>query len=245
MTANDIINSAFRITNATASGELPSASESQDALVILNDMLDAWNAESLSIFTEQPKEFALTTAQAYTLGPGGDFNAVRPARIDRGVLKVYSNPIFPLELPLKSYTDAEWASITLKSLANTYPEGFWDDGGYPLRTLSFWPIPIGSSQLAVVLYVWVALNQYVSLNDTHTFPPAYARAIKYNLAAELVANGFGEISQTIVAAATESKATLQRMNAGDKVPLLTCDRAVQSPSTIPGVSRADFLGGRF
>lgn len=243
MTANDIINSALRAVNAIASGEMPSPAESQDCLVILNDMLDAWDAESLNIFTTQPQEFPLTTSQTYTIGPGGTFNTARPPRIDRGVLKVLSNPQFPLELPLTTYTDEQWASITLKTLANTYPEGFWDDGNYPLRTLYFWPVPIGASQLSVVLYCWQQLSQFVSLNDNHTFPPGYAEAIKSNLAARLTGNGFGELTPTLEAIALSSKALIQTMNS--EPPLLVCDRAIQSPSTIPGVSRADFLGGRF
>lgn len=242
MTGQSVINRAMRLCGALASGESPTTTESTDALAILNDMLDEWNAQRLAIFQIQTNEFSLVGGtQTYTCGSGGTFNMARPAKIERIVLKVVTNPSFPLELPLKTYKDQEWASITLKTLQNTYPEGYWDDSAFPSRNINFWPIP--SSALNVVIYSWAALTSFADLTTTYTFPPGYAKALAYNLAVEISGEFNAPMPPQVPAIAATSKASIKTMNLPEV--LLTCDRAVQSPSTIPGVSRADFLGGRF
>lgn len=244
MKAQNVIDSSAMMIAARASGQSLTSAEYTDCLQALNDMLDAWTAQSLMIFTTQPSTQNLVAGtQSYTCGSGGVFNIARPPKIDRIVLKVNSNPSFPLELPLKTFTDEEWASITLKTLSNTYPEGYWDDGGFPLRTLYFWPVP--STSLQVVIYPWVALSQFADLATTdYTFPPGYAEALRFNLCLRLGPYlNVTTIPDVVMAMAQESRMRIKMMNANES--LLTCDRAIQSPSTIPGVSRADFLGGRF
>jgi hypothetical protein len=51
--AADQINRALRLLGVLAEGETPSASVSQDALMALNQMIDSWNTERLSIFSTQ------------------------------------------------------------------------------------------------------------------------------------------------------------------------------------------------
>ena len=67
-TAGDQINRALRLLGVLAEGETPSASESQDALMALNQMIDSWNTERLSVFStidqkvlfvDQPQKRAL------------------------------------------------------------------------------------------------------------------------------------------------------------------------------------------
>ena len=48
----------------------------------LNQMIDAWNADRLAIFTVSSNDFPFILGQqSYTLGSGGDFDMIRPARI--------------------------------------------------------------------------------------------------------------------------------------------------------------------
>lgn len=242
MTAQTLINSAMRLIGATASGETPTTDESNDALVVLNDMLDQWNSEHLMTFTTQPHTFALTTSQTYTLGTGGAFNMARPARIEQAVLQINTDPTFPLEFVLRQFTDEEWEAITIKSLSNTYPMGFWDDGGFPLRTLYFWPIPSGVS-LNVVIYPWEPLTSFASLSTDNSYPPGYNKALRYNLAVDLAAEFEQPLNPQVAITAARTKGKLKTMNS--EPPLMTPDRALMDPKKIPGVSRADFLGGRF
>ncbi len=60
-TANDQINGALRVLGVLAEGETPSAATSQDALTALNQMIDSWNTERLSVFATQDQVFSWTS----------------------------------------------------------------------------------------------------------------------------------------------------------------------------------------
>jgi len=53
VTAGDQINAALRLIGQLAEGETPSAETSQDALAALNQMIDSWSIERLSVFATQ------------------------------------------------------------------------------------------------------------------------------------------------------------------------------------------------
>ena len=223
-----MIAAALREINVLASGEVPSSDEAADALTALNNLLDSWSAEALTIFTEKRIEFTLVVnQQSYTYGTGGDFDDPRPANINRaGIISLQSSPQ-DLELPISYLTEAQWAAIPVKNIKSSLPMNVWDDGGFPYRTLSFWCIP--SQQCKVALYPWVALTEYTDLTTDNTYPPGYARAITSNLAIEL-APQFGAaavVSQALIAKAMESKTIIKRNNIE---PIdLRCDTAIVQP----------------
>src|SRR5438477_10734207 len=109
MTGLDLLMRAMRTLGKLESGEVPSSDEAADGLVSLNDLLDSWNAERLMVFTITIAEFPLVPGQqVYTYGTGGNFNAARPARIDRASIVSLTNPAQPLELQIDYFTDQEW-----------------------------------------------------------------------------------------------------------------------------------------
>src|SRR5262245_39397408 len=147
MTGQDLIASSLRLIGALASGETPPAGEAADAVVILNQMLDAWSANELMVFTLSRQVFTLQAGkQTYTMGPGGDFNAPRPARIQYWSIISNQSPAQPLELAANSefLTDPEWQAVRVKNITSPLPRKLYDDGGFPLRSLSFWPVPDNS-----------------------------------------------------------------------------------------------------
>lgn len=223
MNAGDLIKSSLRLIGAIESGEVPSADESADALVILNQMLDSWNAERLNIFTQTIANFALTVGvQTYTYGAGGTFNGVRPANIERANIVSLNNPAQPLELPLDMLTDAQWSAIPVKAVSSALPLKFYDDGDFPFRNLSFWPIP--SVPVQVNIYVWTALSAFPDLVTDVTFPPGYLKALRYNLAVDLAPEFGVQIPPEVGIQALMSKAVIKSINIG---PLdLQCDRAL-------------------
>ena len=82
-TANDQINRALRLLGVLAEGETPSAATSQDALIALNQMIDSWNTERLSVFSTQDQVFTWPVGEIHqTLGPTGDFVGNRPVYFD-------------------------------------------------------------------------------------------------------------------------------------------------------------------
>lgn len=227
MTGNDLIASSLRLIGVLASGEVPSADEANDALTILNQMIDSWTAERMMIFTLNINEFVLTAGQqVYTLGVGGNFNIARPARIERMGIVSLNNPAQPLELPLEMLTDQQWAAIPVKVISSSLPQKVYDDGAFPLRNLSFWCIP--NVQVKTRIYGWATLAQFPDLVTDITFPPGYLKAIRYNLAVDLAPEfGVVELNPITASIAVTSKATIKSQNA----PLVDsyCDPAVVSP----------------
>jgi len=204
----------MRLVGAIPAGETPSDNEAADGLAVLNDMVDSWNVERLMIFTETIAEFPLIPGQqVYTYGTGGNFNAARPARIDRASIVSLANPIQPLELKIDYLTDRDWQEdYPVKNITTTLPLAVYDDGAFPFRNLSYWPIP--TVAVNTRLYSWTALRQFPDLCTDITFPPGYAKALRYNLAVDIAAEfpGNPAVMPLVNATADETKGLLKSLN---------------------------------
>lgn len=226
LAANDIIRQALLSLGVISGTETPSADMAQDSLVALNQLLDSWQADRLMIYTIQRQTYPLTTGQqVYTYGSGGNFNFPRPAKIERMGIINLNNPVQPLELPLQYLTVAQWQEIPVKNIQSALPQYCWDDQAFPLRNLSFWPVPNVVTNAAI--YPWIALTQFVDLVTKFTFPPAYAKALRFNLALDIAPEyGVSQINPLVVKAAGDAKYLIEAMNA----PLidLRCDPALVS-----------------
>lgn len=210
--AFEVISSALRLVGVLAAEEDPSIVEANQSLMVFNDMIDAWNADRLAIFTTRSDDFPFVLGQqAYTLGTGGDFNIPRPARIDGMSSILLYSPSNPVEIPLVMWTVEDWQNnVPVKQVAGSFPLGCYDDGGFPLRTLNFWPIP--TSQNSVRIYSWQALAAQ-TLTSQVSFPPGYAEAFRYNLAVRLGAEFDAQASPTVIALAVQGLARVKTMNA--------------------------------
>lgn len=224
MKANDVISGAARLAGILGSGETLQGNEPSDCLVILQQMMDAWQADGLKIFAEGSNTFPLTIGkQVYTLGQSGtpDFVMQRPAHIERmGMLLTGSNPVQPPEIPISVLDVDGWANIRVKNIQGNYPLNCWPDYQFPNMNLSFYQIPgLGCS---VAIYSWNPLSTWPDLNTTDiNFPPAYAQAIKYNLAINLGAEFKTQLDPATVQIATNSLAALKDLNL--PAPIMTCD----------------------
>jgi hypothetical protein len=90
-TALDLISSSLRSIGALASGETPTAEQTDDAFNMLNDMLAMWSNERMLLHYETEVIFpvVLNTYQ-YTIGPGGTIGAVFSGTQSLGVVTVSS-----------------------------------------------------------------------------------------------------------------------------------------------------------
>lgn len=213
-TALDFITSSLRLVGVLADGEQPDATNANTGLMVFNGMIDAWNAERNAIFTTRSDDFPyVLNQQSYTLGAGGEFNIPRPARID-GVSTILLNPdpANPVEVPLVMYTVDDWQNdVPVKSVDGSFPLIVYDDGGFPLRTLNFWPIPTQTQNL-VRIYSWQALAAQ-TLTSQVSFPPGYDEAFRYNLAVRMGAEFNAPASSTVAALALAGLGRIKSMNA--------------------------------
>ena len=209
-TVAELITDSMLSINAIAGSEVPSAAESSAALRVLNDLIEEWNNERLLVYTINRSEFALVAGQqSYTIGAGGNFNTVRPIRIDSALIKVTSSTP-NVELPLELLTVDQWMAITVKSVASTIPLRLYNTMAFPLSTIYLWPYPSVVSTL--VLNVWNQITAFAAVTDTVTLPPAYLKALKLNLAMELTMQYGSQPGAVLVSRAAEAKATLKRTN---------------------------------
>ena len=219
-TAFDVITSALRLIGVVAGDEQPSLGEANQSLTVFNDMLDAWNAERLAIYTTRSDDFPYVLGQqSYTLGTGGDFDIPRPARIDAmSTIILEPDPSNPVELPITIFSVDDWQTkVPVKHVASSIPQICYDDGGFPFRTLNFWPYPV-TQQNSVRIYSWQALAAQ-TLAAAVSFPPGYAEAFRYNLGVRLAAE-FGVAptaynAATVQDLATKGLARIKTMNAPD------------------------------
>lgn len=230
-----IISGALRLVGSLASGEVPSASEASDGLMILNQMIEAWSTDRLTVYqvgpiTKDAQGNTLTLVggkQAYLLGQNTgqeEFYLPRPARIERVSVLYSASQSTPVEKPLDPLDDVQWQAIANKSTSSLLPEAYFDDVGFPDRTLYFWPVPTQANP--IILYVWGALTGFVDLQTMYGFPPGYAEAIRYNLAIRLAAEFPGDQSKLplVIKIAGEAKARISSFNAPIKTA--TVDQAL-------------------
>lgn len=202
-----LINEALRKLGVIPQGDSPNETESDEAFAILNDeLVDSLKNDRLMAYGVAPVTKALVIAQqAYTYGSGGDFDETRPSFI-AGANIVVSNISHPLDL----LNEAQWRAIKQKTMTAPIPERVFDDGGYPLRTLRFHPIPSGAA--SVELYPWVTLQPFASLATEIDVPPGYWKMLVNNLAV-LLGPSFGmEIPQSVTVVAVGSKQQIAKQN---------------------------------
>ena len=218
----DLLSTSARLAGLLASGEQLQGNMPAEMLVILQDMIDDWQSDGLKIYQENILTFPLTIGtQTYTLGPGGVFNATRPAKIQRaGMLLTGSNPIQPPEIPISVLDYDGWSNIRVKNITGNYPLNVYPDYAFPLMTLYFYQIP--GLACSVVLYAWNPLSTFPDLATTDvTFPPSYARALKHNLAVAFMAEYKLPPDPLVVGIAQEALTMLKEVNL--PAPIMTCD----------------------
>ena len=212
--AGDQINGALRLIGMLAEGETPSAATSADALSALNQMIDSWNTERLSVFTTQDQVFTWPVSQATrTLGPTGNFVGNRPVLVDDSTYFIDTSN--NLSFGIKIINQQQYNGIALKTVTSTYPQVLYVNMGYPNIDLTVYPVPTKTLQWHIVSVQ--ELTQPATLATTLSFPPGYLRCFRFNLACELAAEFGVEPSPQVQRIAMTSKRNIKRINNPDDV----------------------------
>lgn len=213
-TAGDIINGSLRLLGVLAEGETPSAEISQDALTAMNQMIDSWNTERLSVFSTQDQVFLWPAGQiSRTLGPSGDFVGNRPILLDDATY--FKDPGTGVSYGIKQINQQQYDGIAVKTVTSTYPQVIWLNMSYPDVEMYVYPVPTRELQWHFISVE--ELTQPATLDTQLHFPPGYLRAFRYNLACEMAPEFGVEPSQTVSRLAMASKRDLKRINNPDDV----------------------------
>lgn len=213
-TAGELINGALRLIGMLAEGETPSAATSQDALTAMNQMIDSWNTERLSVFSTQDQIFTWPNNQVHrTLGPTGDFVGNRPVQLDDSTY--FKDPTTGISYGIKIINQQQYDGIAVKSVTSTFPQVMWINMDYPNIDMYVYPVPTKALEWHFISVT--ELDQPVTIYTDLTFPPGYLRAFRYNLACEIAAEFGVEPSPQVSRIAMTSKRNLKRINNPDDI----------------------------
>ena len=213
-TAGDQINGALRLIGQLAEGETPSAATSADALTAMNQMLDSWSSERLSVFSTQDQTFTWTQGlRSQTLGPTGDFVGNRPVLLDDATY--FRDPSNNISFGIKIINQQQYDGIAVKTVTSTYPQVLWINMGMPNVSMYIYPVPTKALEWHFISVT--ELTEPATLATTLVVPPGYLRAFRFNLAAEIAAEFGVEPPPQVQRIAMSSKRNIKRINNPDDV----------------------------
>lgn len=221
---SDLIKSSMRLIGAIASGETPTADEANDGLLVLNDMLENWSTETLSVWGSSNQTFNLVAGQAvYTIGPTGNWVTDRPQDIDDAYMTFNG-----VDFPVVVISQEQYNEINLKSMQQPIVERLLYVNEFPLGRVTVWPVPTQANNITLTMNR--ILDFPVTLNQTLTGPPGFVKAIRYCLAVELAPEFGVEPSPTVVQVAADAKGDYKRAN----IPLVVAQ--YDAALTVPQVA---------
>lgn len=202
----ELIEGAYRLTNTTPGGEKLEAWQTAEGLRVLNQMLASWSVDRQGIYAITKESFPMVANTAvYTIGPGGDFDTVRPNRITYAFVR-QNEKDYRVRL-----VDREWqAGRQNKTTLTDRPWELLYEKDFPIGTLTFFPIP--NSTYDIHLQSVKPLAVYSSANDDLALPPEYEAAIEYNLAIALANRNGQTVGQETASFAQDSLKKLKRLH---------------------------------
>lgn len=206
-TVRDLIGGSLRLIGAIDPGESPDPEETNDALGTFNDFLDALGVERLMLpFTASVQYATIPTQASYSVGPGADWNGIRPQDVITATLRVGN-----VDVPLTKMSLDQYSDIPVKTTLSPQPQYFYYEAQYPLGRFVLFPIP---TVIVGVIITQQALFQQVTLDTViTTLPPGYRRMLRYNLALELAPEySRATVSAQVRSIAADSKAKIKGAN---------------------------------
>jgi hypothetical protein len=208
-TAAELIDGSLRLLGVLAEGETPSAAVMQDSIMAMNQMIQSWDTERLSVFSTQDQVFTWpANVISRTLGPTGDFVGNRPIEVDDATY--FKDPSSGLSFGVKLINQQQYDGIAFKTVTSTYPQVLWVNNTFPNIEMTIYPVPIKALEWHIVSVE--TLNEVSSVATDMYFPPGYLRAFRYNLACELAPEFGIEPSPQVQRIAMTSKRNLKRIN---------------------------------
>lgn len=208
-TAAELINGSLRLLGVLAEGEEPSVAVMQDSIMAMNQMIQSWDTERLSVFSTQDQVFTWPAyTMSRTIGPTGDFVGNRPIEIDDATY--FKDPSSGLSFGVKLINQQQYDGIAFKTVTSTYPQVMWVNNTFPDMEMTVYPVPIKALEWHIISVE--TLTEVSSVATNMYFPPGYLRAFRYNLACELAPEFGVEPSPQVQRIAMSSKRNIKRIN---------------------------------
>lgn len=200
ITARQLIVKSMQKIGLLTKTEQPSADEVNDALYSLNSLLASWTNDSMLIVARAWENFQLLAGQTlYTIGPGMNFNTVRPTFINDAYVIVNSTDTPSYQLTV--IQDETYFDTTLKTQEGI-PFELNYDNAFPTGNIRIYFVP----DQAYTLYMLSEkpLNSFASLDTVVSLPPGWEEAMIYNLAIRIAPEYGQQASAQIIQIASDS-----------------------------------------
>lgn len=214
LTGQSVVTFALEQIGVFGVGQSLGPSDAVTGLRRLNAMVATWSTMPLTIPVMVRETFSVTANQGtYTIGPGGNFNTIRPVKLDAAGL-LYGNTTPEVEIPIQVLTDQQYAAIPVKDLTSTQWTSLWYNPTYTTNgrgTIVLWPIPTTADN-DLVLYFQQPLVEFAALTTEYFVPPGYEEALGYNLALRLAPIYARPVPDDVRTLARQSLAQIKRTN---------------------------------
>ena len=189
VTGQSLINVAFANLSVMDAGGTPSVSDSNAALILLNQLTGQWRITNKFVWSVGKASYPLVLAQqSYQIGPAApDFNAPRPSYIEQALISVAGpNPANPIQRPMRLIGQQEYVDFDDKAAASTIPQCLYNDRSSPISTLYIWPTARCATPTNLILYSWAQLPVFPDLVTPFDLPDGYSVAITSALAVRCI-----------------------------------------------------------
>lgn len=206
-TVQVVIDRAYRLLGQLNLGESADSTESANALIAINALLDSWRNESLMCYAMQDQSINLANGNtSKTIGPTGDLVTTRPTNIDDAYI-LYSGDSIPVKII--EYA-SEYVYIPDKTTTDTYPLKIAYNPEMPDGRIYMYPLPNATSVLHVITRTPVTAFALVS--TTISLPPGWEDALAANLALYLAPELQVQPSPMVIGMAANTKRSIKRTN---------------------------------
>lgn len=206
--ALDLIKSSMRLVGIISGNQTPKANESNDALNVLNDLLEDWATDNLLCWGSANNSYpAIAGKNSYMLGPtvtAPDWVGQRPTSIDAA----YAN-LNGVDYPIRMMGPDHYSRIAVKQTTGI-PYEMWYINNFPNGEVIIYPTP--DQAYTIFTIADQLLSKVATLTTTLTYPNGYAKALRWNLAVDLAAEYGVPVSPDVSRIATESKVTIMSSN---------------------------------
>jgi hypothetical protein len=200
----------------------PTAAQTANALISLNNMLSAWGTEYLVPAVTRESQ-ALTIGQStYTVGSGGDMDTVRPIAVQN----VYLENSDGYSFGVRVFAAEDYNRIGLKTQEGR-PENMYFIPSETLSKIIFDKEP--DAAYTAYFEFWKNFTEFAATSTEVTLPPEYKEAIIYNLAVSLSEDWDRGIKKTTIVKAETARQKLSTLHAATRaIPLAKFDFATRA-----------------
>lgn len=210
MTALEVIVAAFQELGILVSGGTLNANDEVWGLGKLNRMLKTWSTDGVNLNHQVEESFDLVSGTpSYTIGPGGNFDTVRPNVIDQAFIRVDNHDYSVWPRPISEYWDLS------EKTAKDRPIRLYYDLTYPLGVIYFYYVP--NSSYPIHLISSKPLITYLSSATEIALPGEYEDAIVLNLALRLTSRYGQTASRELQLDAQSALSGLRALNLSNQL----------------------------